>query len=65
MDVIDEVIDVWGPQRVGVKLSPVGEILGMADLNPFPMVEYLISEFNKRGVAYIEMLEAFNIFTDA
>lgn len=51
-------IDVWGPQRVGVKLSPSGVFNGMSDADPPATFGYVIRELNKLGVAFVHVTEA-------
>jgi hypothetical protein len=52
-------VDVWGPHRVGIKLSPA---IGRGDLGMFPVERqieqftYLIKELDKRPLAYINLV---------
>jgi hypothetical protein len=39
---MDEVIDVFGPQRTGIKLSPLADYNDMVDSDPMKVMEYLI-----------------------
>jgi N-ethylmaleimide reductase len=55
--VVDEVIKVWGPGRVGVRLSPYGTFNDMKDSNPVALFTYVLSELDKRGIAYAHIIE--------
>lgn len=48
-------IDVWGPGRVGIKLSPGGGLgdVGMSRSEQINQYSYLITELDKRPLAYI------------
>lgn len=56
---IDALVAVWGPQRVGIKLTPA---LGRGDIGMFPVERqieqytYLIKELDKRPLAYITLV---------
>jgi len=57
LQVIDAFIDVYGANRVGVKLSPVGRYQDMCDENPTETFTYLVKELNKKNIAYIQLSE--------
>lgn len=51
-------VDVWGPDRVGVRLSPSGTFSDMKDSNPKATFGYLITALGKFGLAYLHIMEA-------
>ena len=51
------VIEVWGPGRVGVRLSPSGTMNGMSDSNPVALFEYVIDQLNALPLAYLHLME--------
>ncbi|KAB8033620.1 alkene reductase [Fluviispira multicolorata] len=53
LEVVDAVIDVWGPGRVGYHISPRGDILDVNDENPLAAFSYFVSELSKRNLAFI------------
>ncbi|MGO1625607.1 MAG: alkene reductase [Halomonadaceae bacterium] len=57
LEVIDAVAEVFGPERVGVRLSPFIEIFGLTDDEPEAMAFYLAEEFSRRGLAYLHINE--------
>ena len=57
LEVVDAVADVWGPGRVGVRLSPFGTFLDMADSNPMSLFTYVLQQLSNRGLAYVHLVE--------
>lgn len=57
LEAIDILIDVFGRNRVGIKLSPVGRYQDMYDSNPLATYTYLLQELDKRGIAYVQLVE--------
>src|SRR5262245_51865338 len=58
LEVTDAVIGVWGPERVGYKLSPYFAGYSMSDSNPIATFSYIAGELNKRGLLYLHVGEA-------
>lgn len=57
LEVVDEAISVWGKGRVGVRLSPYGTFNDMKDSDPVKLFTYVLHELNKRGIAYVHLIE--------
>ena len=51
------VVAVWGPGRVGVRLSPSSTANGMADANPIALFEYVVGRLNELPLAYLHLME--------
>ncbi|RKP49722.1 alkene reductase [Pararobbsia silviterrae] len=51
------VIDVWGSDRVAVRLAPSGEFGGMHDSDPVGLFTYVVSELDTLGLAYLHIIE--------
>lgn len=51
-------IDVWGPRRVGVRLSPCGTFNDMKDSDPKATFGYLITKLGGMDLAYLHIMEA-------
>ena len=47
-----------GADRLGVRLSPFGRYGGIYDSNPLELFTYTIRELNRRGIAYLHLIEA-------
>ncbi|MCX2525222.1 alkene reductase [Larsenimonas rhizosphaerae] len=57
LEVVDAVSEVFGPGRVGIRLSPFIEIFGLTDEQPEEMAFYMAEEVNRRGIAYLHINE--------
>ena len=55
---IDELIDVFGADRVGIKLSPTGRFLEQFDSDPLATYAHLLAELDKRKIAFVQLKEA-------
>ncbi|CAB3926614.1 N-ethylmaleimide reductase [Achromobacter anxifer] len=53
LEVVDACVSVWGAGRVGVHLSPRGEIHTMGDSDPAATFGYVARELGKRGIAFL------------
>jgi len=58
LEVVDAVLGVWDPQRVGYKLSPYFSGYSMSDSNPIETFSFIAAELNKRGLLYLHVAEA-------
>jgi N-ethylmaleimide reductase len=58
LEVADAVIAVWGPNRVGYKLSPHFAGYSMSDSNPVETFSYMAEQLNRRKIGYIHIGEA-------
>jgi N-ethylmaleimide reductase len=57
LEVVDAVIEVWGKDRVGVRLSPYNAFNGMKDSDPVKLFTYVLGELDTRGVAFVDLIE--------
>jgi 2,4-dienoyl-CoA reductase-like NADH-dependent reductase (Old Yellow Enzyme family) len=53
LEAVDAAISVWGPSRVGLHLSPRGDVHSMGDSNKPATFGYVARELGKRGIAFI------------
>ena len=58
LEVIDELIDVWGAGKVGIRLSPFTFAGDVHDLDAVPVYEYLLKELDARKLAYVHLVRA-------
>ena len=56
-EVLDAVTEVWGADRVGLRLSPFSPANGIADEDPQASNAYVIKELNRYGLAYLHFVE--------
>ena len=57
-EVLDQILEVFPPERTGIKLSPLNESNGQYDSQGIALNEYVIEGLNKRNIAFIEIDEA-------
>jgi N-ethylmaleimide reductase len=57
MEVTKAVIDVWGADRVGVRLSPYGIANGSGEADPLPLYTHAIKSLDPLGLAYLHFIE--------
>ena len=58
LEVVDAVVKVWGPERVGYRLSPYFTGHSMSDSNPLATFSQLTDELNKRKLGYIHVIDS-------
>ena len=57
LEVVKAVVDVWGTERTGIRVSPTGSFNGMRDADPVETYGTFAKHLNKIGIAYIEVVE--------
>ncbi|MBP6116951.1 MAG: alkene reductase [Neisseriaceae bacterium] len=58
LEVVDAVIDAWGKDHIGIRLSPMGPFNGVDNgVDQEAAALYLIGELNKRHIAYLHLSE--------
>jgi 2,4-dienoyl-CoA reductase-like NADH-dependent reductase (Old Yellow Enzyme family) len=60
LEATDALISVWGAARVGVHLAPGCDAHDMGDENPAETFGYVVSQLDKRGIAFIFTREHYN-----
>ena len=56
-EVIEAVVGIWGPARVGVRLSPSGTFNDMSDSSPKQTFGYVVEQLDKYPLAYLHLIE--------
>lgn len=56
-EVIDEVSQIWGADRVGVRLSPVQPFNDIRDSNPERTFTYVVDKLNQLNLSYLHVTE--------
>ena len=57
IEVTQAVIEVWGADRVGVRLSPYGVANDSGEADPMPLYTHAIRSLNPLGLAYLHFIE--------
>jgi N-ethylmaleimide reductase len=50
-------IEVWGADRVGVRLSPHGVANGSGEADPMPLYTHAVKSLDSLGLAYLHFIE--------
>jgi len=50
-------IEVWGENRVGVRLSPYGVANGSGEADPMPLFTHVVEALDSLGLAYLHFIE--------
>jgi N-ethylmaleimide reductase len=58
LEVTAAAAEVWGADRVGVKLSPSNTYNDMHDSEPVKTFSYAVSALSKMGIGYVHIMEA-------
>ena len=57
LHVVQALVDVWGGNRVAVRLSPSGQFGGIFDSDPARTFGHLAEALNRFGLAYLHVIE--------
>ncbi len=57
LEVVEAVIDVWGAERTGIRVSPTGSFNGMYDDDPVTTYGTFAERLENTGIAFIEVVE--------
>lgn len=57
LEVLEAVVNVWGADRVGIRISPSGTFNSMSDSNPEKHFGYFVEQLNRYDLAYLHVIE--------
>ncbi len=57
IEVTQAAIDVWGANRVGVRLSPYGIANDSGEPDPMPLYGHVVKSLDRLGLAYLHFIE--------
>ncbi|SMB85012.1 NADH:flavin oxidoreductase/NADH oxidase [Hymenobacter roseosalivarius DSM 11622] len=58
LEVVEAAAEVFGADRVGIRLSPTGNVGGISDVDRLGTFSYVTEQLNKLGLAYLHVIEA-------
>lgn len=58
LEVLDAVCEVWGADKVGLRISPVNSFNGMLDSDPVALTTWLSEKLNAYNLAYLHVMRA-------
>jgi N-ethylmaleimide reductase len=56
MEVVETISEIWGPDRVGVRLSPLGMLNDISDDDPEATFGYIAEKLSKYELAYLHLV---------
>lgn len=59
LEVSKAVTEVWGGNRVGIRISPTGTFNSMSESHPQDLFNYLVEALNQYQLAYLHVVENF------
>jgi N-ethylmaleimide reductase len=62
--VTQAVTEVWGGNRVGIRISPTGNFNSMSESNPQALFKHLVEQLNQFNLAYLHVVERFGDDSD-
>ena len=57
LEIVAEMVDVWGGDKVAVRVGPSGTFASMSDRNPNALFGYVAEQLNQFGLAYLHIIE--------
>ncbi|EGV33425.1 12-oxophytodienoate reductase [Thiorhodococcus drewsii AZ1] len=57
LEVVDAVLEVWGKDRVGVRLSPLSPFNDIDDSDPESLFTYAVDQLAERGLGFLHVIE--------
>jgi N-ethylmaleimide reductase len=57
LELVEALLSVFGPGRVGVRISPSGQWGAISDSNPDVTFGYFVDRLNRRPLAYLHIIE--------
>jgi N-ethylmaleimide reductase len=57
LEVTKAVIEIWGTERVGYRISPNGAFNSMSDSNPAETFSYMTEQLSKLGIVYLHVVD--------
>ncbi|VWD64950.1 alkene reductase [Burkholderia contaminans] len=58
VEITQALIETWGADRVGVRLSPFGTFNDVGDSDPIGLYGHVLTRLSKLGIAYVSLIEA-------
>jgi N-ethylmaleimide reductase len=65
LEITEAAVAVWGSDRVGVRLAPLGTFNGMSDTDPASTFGTAVEALDGFGLAYLHLVEKFGAPLDA
>jgi len=57
MEIMTELADVWGPDRVAIRLCPIGHAYQAWDSDPEPVFTHIVEQLNAMEIGWLDLVE--------
>jgi N-ethylmaleimide reductase len=57
VEVLKAILEIWPPERVAVRLAPIGHAYNAWDSNPEPLFTYVVEQLNALRIGWLDMVE--------
>ncbi|MFN7287813.1 MAG: alkene reductase [Burkholderiales bacterium] len=57
LQITEAIAEVWGAQRVGIRLAPSGIANDSGEADPMPLYSHLVKSLDALGLAYLHLIE--------
>jgi N-ethylmaleimide reductase len=57
IEVLQALVEVWGPQRVAVRLAPIGHAYNAWDSDPEPLFTHVVERLNALKIGWLDLVE--------
>ena len=57
LEIMEALADVWGAERIGIRISPSTRVNDMLDSDPLATFGHLVRELNRMRVGYLHVME--------
>ena len=64
LEITQAVAEVWGGDRIGIRISPTGTFNSMSDDDPQALFNHLVEQLNSYQLAYLHVVERFGEESD-
>lgn len=55
-EIVEALVSIWGPDRIGLRLSPLSAFNDMSDANPEETFGYVAEKLSEYGLAYLHIV---------
>lgn len=57
VEVMEALVSVWGPERVAIRLAPIGHAYNAWDSDPEPLFTYVVERLNDLNIGWLDLVE--------
>lgn len=57
VEILEQLVAVWGGERVAIRLAPIGHSYDAWDSNPEPLFTYVTEQLNRLNIGWLDLVE--------